>query len=96
MRAASAEADARWLEPWIPGLRGNRLPGELERLNNVLRDLASDEVSVADAARDIAWTDDDFGDPVHYRPSGSSKLALFIADRVDTMARRGRDRSAEQ
>ena len=96
LRAASAEADARWLEPWIPGLRGNRLPGELERLNNVLRDLASDEVSVADAARDIAWTDDDFGDPVHYRPSGSSKLALFIADRVDTMARRGRDRSAEQ
>jgi len=92
LRAASAEADAGWFERWIPGLRGKRLPAELERLNDVLRKLGGGPVTVADAAREIAWTDQDFGDPIHYGPSGSSKLASFLTDRLDAMPRPGPDR----
>src|SRR5438309_1339872 len=69
LRRTSGNADARYLERWIPGLKGESAPLQLERLNLVLRTLASGGATLADAAADVDWTDDDFGDPMHYAPS---------------------------
>ena len=88
LRRASANADARYMERWIPGLKGERVPVELERFNDVLRSLASTNAVLADAAADIVWNDEDFGDPLHFAPSGSAKLVQFLADRITAALRR--------
>jgi hypothetical protein len=38
--------------------------------------------TLADAGREIAWTDGDFGDPLHYTGEGRRKLVEYLAPRV--------------
>jgi hypothetical protein len=84
------EGDARRMDLgilawWIRGLESEKVPGELERLNDVTRAVAAAQgVALADAARDVAWTDADFGDAVHYSPAGSTKLAAFLRGPVES------------
>jgi lysophospholipase L1-like esterase len=83
IRAAAHAADLAWLAGWYPGLAPEAVPQELERLNGVLRRLGSEGVgTLADADRDIAWTDGDFGDPLHYTGEGRRKLVEYLAPRV--------------
>jgi lysophospholipase L1-like esterase len=84
LRLRSGQAfDAALLEQWIPGLDGRMAPRELERFNDVLRHVAVDEkVELGDAAREVAWEDVDFVDPMHFGSSGSTKLAAYLAAKV--------------
>jgi lysophospholipase L1-like esterase len=83
VRPASRERDLAYLAGWVRGLDPESASGELERLNDVLRDLASEEgVRLADAASDIPWTDGDFVDPMHFSARGSERLAGFLAEIV--------------
>lgn len=83
IRAATRDADLAWLAGWYPGLKPEAAPQELERLNDVLRRLGSEGVgALADANRDIPWTDGDFGDPLHYTGEGRKKLVEYLAPRV--------------
>jgi len=83
IRVAQRAADLDWLASWYPGLKPEAVPQELERLNDVLRRLDSEGVgTLADADRDIAWTDGDFGDPLHYTGQGRQKLVEYLAPRV--------------
>jgi hypothetical protein len=83
IRAASREADLSYLAGWYPELLPTSVPGELERLNDVLRRLAGEGVGeLADAAREIAWEDADFGDPMHYADPGRRKLVEYLAPRI--------------
>jgi len=84
--ASSRESEVHSLEQWIPGLDGPSAVVELERLNDVVRRVAADErVALADVARDVAWADEDFGDPMHFRDAGSEKLARHLAPRVSAL-----------
>jgi lysophospholipase L1-like esterase len=83
IRNAMRAADLAWLAGWYPGLTPEAVPHELERLNDVLRRLASEGVgTLADADREISWTDGDFGDPLHYTGEGRRKLVEYLAPRV--------------
>lgn len=83
IRAAHRAADLDWLAGWYPGLKPEAVPHELERLNDALRRLRSESVgTLADADREIAWTDSDFGDPLHYTDEGRRKLVEYLASRV--------------
>ncbi|HSS52902.1 MAG TPA: hypothetical protein VLX28_28495, partial [Thermoanaerobaculia bacterium] len=83
IRAAARAADLAWLAGWYPGLTPEAVPHELERLNDALRRLGSEGVgTLADADRDIPWTDGDFGDPLHYTGEGRRKLVEYLAPRV--------------
>ena len=83
IRAPQRAADLAWLAGWYPGLKPEAVPLELERLNDVLRRLGSEGVgTLVDADRDIAWTDGDFGDPLHYTGEGRRKLVEYLAPRV--------------
>lgn len=83
IRAASRAADLSYLAGWYPELAPEVVPGELERLNDVLRRLAGEGVGgLADAAREIAWEDRDFGDPMHYGDPGRKKLVEYLAPRI--------------
>ncbi len=85
IRKAQRDADLSWLAGWYPGLTPEAVPHELERLNDVLRRLGTEGVGMlADADRDIAWTDGDFGDPLHYTGEGRRKLVEYLAPRVVT------------
>jgi lysophospholipase L1-like esterase len=90
LRRGHLAADRRYLEEWLPGWQGSAAPGQLERLNDVLRaaplELAADApgTALADAAAAIDWRDEDFGDPVHNTRGGAAKLALFLADGVES------------
>lgn len=69
---------------WIRGLQSEAVPAQLERLNDVTRAIAAAQgLPLADAARDVDWTDADFGDAVHYSPAGSAKLAAFLRAPVE-------------
>lgn len=84
LRRDHRDADARYLESWLPGWDGSAAPGQLERFNDVLRRMPGAlDVHLADASRGIEWRDEDFGDPVHYTRQGADKLALFLADHVE-------------
>jgi lysophospholipase L1-like esterase len=84
LRRDHREADERYLESWLPGWDGAAAPGELERFNDVLRRAPERlDATVADAARDAGWRDDDFADPVHYSRQGAERLVRFLADPVE-------------
>jgi lysophospholipase L1-like esterase len=83
IREANRAADLSYLAGWYPELEPEAVPGELERLNAALRRLAGEGVGgLADAARDIDWQDDDFGDPLHYTDAGRRKLVAFLAPKI--------------
>jgi lysophospholipase L1-like esterase len=72
--------DSNMMELWIPGLTPDAARRELDRFNDVLRRLAADgEAELADAARDVRWTADDFFDAMHFAAPGARKLADFLA-----------------
>jgi len=80
LRADHVEADEEIYRQWLPALDPRTGPAVLEQLNDVLRRLAVElHVTLADAARDVAWTDADFIDPMHMSGGGSAKLAEFLA-----------------
>jgi lysophospholipase L1-like esterase len=82
-RAASRTADLAYLAGWYPELQPEAAPGELARLNEVVRRLAAAGVGeLADAEREIAWADADFGDPMHYTDGGRKKLVDYLAPRI--------------
>lgn len=86
IRQAMRPADLEHLAGWYPGLVPEAAPREVERLNQVLRSLAGEGVGeLADAAREIAWADEDFGDPIHYTEPGRRKLVDFLALRVEAL-----------
>ena len=94
LRRRTPDADAKYVELWIPGLRASAAVTELERLNDVLRRVAATEqVSLADAARDIKWKDRDFGDPLHYSFNGSHKLAVYLGDQALSILTANRNRA---
>lgn len=65
---------------WLPDLEPEAALVEIERLNDVLRAVAADgQAALADVVRDVAWTDADFGDPMHTTAVGTKKLATFLA-----------------
>jgi lysophospholipase L1-like esterase len=83
IRAANRAADLAYLAGWDPELKPEAAPGELARLNEVVRRLAAQGVGeLADAEREIAWEDADFGDPLHYTDGGREKLVEFLAPRI--------------
>jgi lysophospholipase L1-like esterase len=84
LRRDHREADERYLESWLPGWDGAAAPGELERFNDVLRRAPERlDATLADAARDAGWRDDDFADPVHYSRQGAERLVGFLAEPVE-------------
>lgn len=82
LRRDAADADRDYLAGWLQGLEPAAAAGELERLNEILRRQAGEGVAVADAAREIDWRDEDFGDPMHTTAAGSRKLAGYLAPRA--------------
>jgi hypothetical protein len=83
IRATSREADLAYLAGWYPELLPEAVPGELERLNDVLRKLTGEGIGdLADAAKEISWEDGDFGDPMHYADPGRGKLVEYLAPRI--------------
>lgn len=83
LRAAHRESDLAYLAGWYPELRPEAASAELERLNEVLRRLAGEGIgTLADAAREIGWRDEDFGDPMHYSEEGRRKLVDYLAPRT--------------
>jgi hypothetical protein len=44
-------------------------------------------VPLADVAREVAFDDADFVDPMHYSAAGSDRLAAFFAPRVAALVR---------
>lgn len=86
IRAGAVEADREHLAGWYPGLDPEAAPREIERLNDVLRKLGDEGVgTLADAAREIPWADEDFGDPIHYTETGRQKLVGYLAPRVEVL-----------
>ncbi len=84
VRSGTAEADRAYLAQWLLGLDPTAVPAQLERLNSVRRELTTAGPAVlADAARDVAWSDTDFGDPMHFSGDGSARMARFMADIVE-------------
>lgn len=84
VREATPEADLSLLAEWIPGLEPAAAPQALDRLNRVLREVAREGAAdLADAARDVPWQDRDFGDAMHFSERGSTRLAEYLAPRVD-------------
>jgi lysophospholipase L1-like esterase len=80
---APGAIDELIMNQWIPGLDSEAVPAELERLNDVLRRIAaSGAAAIADAAREVAWDDADFADPMHFTQVGSRKLARYLASKV--------------
>lgn len=82
LRRAAAGADRDYLAGWLQGLEPAAVPGELAKLNAVLRRQVGEGVAVADAAAELAWQDEDFADPMHTTAQGSAKLAAYLAPRV--------------
>lgn len=81
-RQEALASDLDYLAGWLQGLEPKAAAVELERLNEVLRRQTGEGVIVADAAREIAWEDADFADPMHTTAAGSIKLADYLAARV--------------
>lgn len=80
VRGAQRADDLRYLAQWLPGLAPAAAPGELERLNQVLRALGAGEgMQVVDAAARAGWRDEDFADPLHFSDRGSERFADFLA-----------------
>lgn len=66
LRDSHAAADAGYIGWWVPWLEPRAAPAAVERMNEVMRRVATEEdVVLADLAADIAWADEDFGDPFH-------------------------------
>jgi len=89
IREPSAAADRDLLAQWLPGLEPSAVPAELERLDDVTRLLAAEGVgTLADAAREVPWTDGDFADAMHFSEQGSRALAAYLQPRVAHRAER--------
>lgn len=83
IRAAQRAADTAYLAGWYPTLVAAAAPVELERLNEVAREVArSRGLELADLAREVAWSDADFADPLHCSASGGEKLVRALAPRL--------------
>jgi lysophospholipase L1-like esterase len=90
LRERGRSADIQQLERWIPELEGEAAVTEIERLNDVMRTLADNgDALLADAARDVAWTDRDFADSMHFSRDGegSEKLAGFLVEHIQSILR---------
>jgi lysophospholipase L1-like esterase len=87
IRQAMKAADLEHLAGWYPELAPEAAPREIERLNEILRGLAGEGGvgELADAAREIPWADEDFGDPIHYTETGRRKLVELLAPRVEAL-----------
>lgn len=71
--------DLVYLGGMFPGLDPEAALDGVQQMNGVLRGLAGEEgVILADAARDLTWTDDDFGDPMHFSARGSRRFASYL------------------
>jgi hypothetical protein len=82
-RAAFVDSDSTVFRQWTPDLDPWTAPAALEQLNDVLRRLARElPTPIADAARDVAWDDADFVDPMHTTGRGSLKLATYLSTPV--------------
>ena len=85
VREEHRDADRRWLENWTH-LDADNVTQELEKLNNILREIARDASSTKSAVLLADWAaqgdleDRDFADPAHFSPSGSEKMATFLAE----------------
>jgi lysophospholipase L1-like esterase len=87
-RERLADVDALIMQQWVPGLAAGDAPRELERFNDVLRRIAaSGDADLADAAREVAWSDADFADPMHFTAAGSAKLAAYLEPTVARLLR---------
>jgi lysophospholipase L1-like esterase len=76
-------ADQAMIQFAIPDLEPGTATREIERLNDVLRAIAeTGEADLADVARDVAWVQHDFTDPMHTSAWGSKKLAAALVDPV--------------
>jgi lysophospholipase L1-like esterase len=83
IRSAKRQEDLAYLAGWYPELEPAAAPAALERLNAVVRRLSGGGIAtLADAAREIDWKDEDFGDPLHYTGSGRRKLVDYLAPRL--------------
>jgi lysophospholipase L1-like esterase len=83
LRPDHVDADREIYRQWLPALDPWTGPAAMEQVNDVLRRLAAElPTPLADAARDVAWNDDDFIDPMHMSGGGSVKLAAFVAPAV--------------
>ncbi|MCW8984553.1 MAG: SGNH/GDSL hydrolase family protein [Thermoanaerobaculales bacterium] len=84
IRSGHTEADQAYLAQWILGLDPTVAPAQLERFNSVVRELTMAGPAVlADVARDVAWEESDFGDPMHFSTEGSARMARVMADIVE-------------
>jgi lysophospholipase L1-like esterase len=89
VRAARRDADLVYLAEWLPGLEPEAAPRELERLNDVLRRIASESSGVLlfDVAADLRWRDEDFADAIHLSPAGTGRLIAYLAAAVERAQR---------
>ena len=86
MLAAGDESDRDYVESWAPGLTAEGFAASLERYNAAARGLAADGLAqFVDPFEAAGFTRDDFGDPMHFGPSGSEKFAEVIAATVRGM-----------
>ncbi len=86
LRANHLDGDRSYLAGWIPGLPPDRVAIELERVNAVLRHVASDTgAHLVDAAHAFDWLDTDFPDPMHFSAAGSERFAHFLRSRLETL-----------
>ncbi len=84
IRSEHVDADEAYLAQWILGLDPVVAPAELERFNSVLRDLSMTGTAwLADVAGEVVWEENDFNDPMHFSPEGSTRMATVMADAVE-------------
>ena len=83
VRPGSRDQDLAYLESWAPGLTGAGFLEGVKRFNEAARALAaSGEALFVDPFAEGAFSDEDFGDPVHFGPSGSRKFARRLAEEI--------------
>jgi lysophospholipase L1-like esterase len=83
IRADVADSDRALIGIWIPGLAPAAVPDQMEKINDVLRRLATNPgARMVDLTRDAGWQDADFGDPWHFSATGSERFARLLADPV--------------
>jgi len=83
LRQSQREHDLYYFKEWLPSLESKRVPVEMERLNDTLRVLASENhLLLFDAPNDVLWTDADFADPMHFSAAGSRKFSKYLAHKI--------------
>lgn len=91
IRAAVADSDKALIGIWIPGLLPAAVPGQMQKMNDVLRRLSTSAgPRLVDLTRDSGWQDVDFDDPWHFSATGSEHFARLLADPVQQELERAR------